>query len=1755
MKTPFTFLLVLLISFGYSQYSTDSLILSLPFNGNTNDESGNENHGVNYGATLTSDRFGNENSAYDFDGIDDFIEIPDNNDIDLVKSFTIQVWINPDSISGGRNILGKQWCNYQFAYNLSIVDGKLSWAWNEWGSCTYSNGYKSDNAVIDESQSTHIVVIHNENYIKFYINGELINGSLINGEYSQIFNSNQPLRIGVYKLLSGELTSFFDGVIDDIRIWNYELSEEEVLELYSPAENNLVVYFPFNGNTNDESGNENHGINYGATLTKDRFGNENSAYDFDGIDDFIEINPIEALSSVGDFTLSVWFKFEDWTIQTEQNGYFNIQHIFCGHSYSGTTTSSFLKDGFNINVSLRNDSVEELRNSTIDIDGTIYPTIVQTSDLLDRWHHNVFIREGQQTYHYFDGVLMTENYNDGSILDVMHNIYIGTFSGNNPNYDDRNYNFNGKIDDVYILNRAISEEEVLELYSPAENYLVVYFPFNGNTNDESGNENHGVNYGATLTSDRFGNENSAYEFDGVDDFIKIVPQSDVSEIGDFTIGVWTYLNEWEIQAGIADGLYDRQYVFEGCSTSDTSTSDFLRPGFRIMYDYSDSYEELLHNSILYDSVDIMNNLLATNTPMDLSGSWHFVVWMRNGSQDYTYFDGELVNSTYSSQNNRSTLLNMQHPWFIGTFAGNNPNYNNFNYNFDGKIDDVYIYNRAISEEEVLELYNYEESSSFQISPSDTTICAGNQIILSVPDSADSYLWSTGETTSSIIVNPVVETTFEVTVVYNDEVYADQSIVHVYADVELGEDIEICQGSEAEIHAGEGFENYLWNTGSIEEYITVTAPGLYWVTTENAAGCISYDTIELVYNNNCIEFIGFQKISQTEGNFDGILNNYDGFGFCIDTIGDLNNDGITDVAVGAIHDEDGGTNCGALWILFMNEDHTVNHSQKISNDHGNFDDYIEPWARFGTDIAPLGDMDGDNVEDIIVTALEAESGGHDRGAAWVLFLNENGTVKDQQKISDIDGGFTGFLEDYDYFGSSVTNLGDLDGDGITDVAIGAKQDDDGGTDRGALWILFLNDNGTVKSHQKISNTAGNFNGDLDNNDLFGNEVCVLNDINGDGIVELAVGSRLDDDGAYDTGAVWILFISEDGNVITYNKISQTSGNFNGEIISEASFGTSVVCLGDINNDDIPDICVGAYADDDGNEGSGAFWIIFLDENGNCTYEKKISNNHTLFNGSLDENDWLGISAGIIDKNESILTFGVGAYGDDDGGADRGAIYIFTLPIEPIPFQITPSDTTICAGNQIILSVPDSADSYLWSTGETTPFITVNPIVETIYEVAIVYNGEFFTDQSIVHIYPDVDLGEDIEICQGSEIEIHAGQGFVNYLWNTGSNNEFIFVIDAGTYWVSVENNAGCISLDSIIVNVNLTPYVNLGNDTIVCEEIILTLDAGTEAEGYYWNTGETTQTIEASEPGIYWVSASIGDCYTVDSISIMWEEFNLPLPEICMVSIDSASQNCIAIWDKLDNENILTVNIYKEFSVNGVFELIGNVPYQEENSYLDTLSEAGVHSEKYKISYIDICGNETDLSEHHKTIHLSANSGTSGENQLTWANEGYEGFDFGTYYIYRWKNDEPEIIDSVSSSVSSYTDFDPPHGFVYYMLAAKRESPCYLMNQQKNSQSIFLANSNIQNNGFIGINDIGNQPAFIIHPNPNSGCFAIKSDHFKQGYVCVKIISQLGKELSLKENISILSGEIVIDAGSLSPGVYFLIITQNEKNYSKKIIIY
>ncbi len=276
---------------------------------------------------------------------------------------------------------------------------------------------------------------------------------------------------------------------------------------------------------------------------------------------------------------------------------------------------------------------------------------------------------------------------------------------------------------------------------------------------------------------------------------------------------------------------------------------------------------------------------------------------------------------------------------------------------------------------------------------------------------------------------------------------------------------------------------------------------------------------------------------------------------------------------------------------------------------------------------------------------------------------------QQKISNTQGNFTADLANADEFGGAVASLGDLDGAGpsVVALAVGVIGDDDGGGNRGCVYILFLDAAGSVLSYQKISDTAGNFTAVLDNTDEFGTSVSSLGDLDGAGpsVLALAVGAAADDDGGTNRGAVYVLFLDSAGLVLSFQKISDTAGNFTAIIDSADEFGGGVVGLGDLDGagPSAGALAVATVGDDDGGLSRGAVYILFLNSAGSVLSFEKISDTAGNFTAVLENADEFGSSIGtrgdLDGGGPSVASLAVGVIGDDDGGADRGAVYVLFL----------------------------------------------------------------------------------------------------------------------------------------------------------------------------------------------------------------------------------------------------------------------------------------------------------------------------------------------------------------------------------------------------------------------------------------------------------------------------------------------------------------
>jgi len=213
-------------TWNFTALDVGNLVAYYPFNGNANDESGNGNNGTVEGATLTTDRFGNPDSAYSFDGVDDRTIVSDSNTLDITDAITITAWIKPVTVSG-KYVVAKRDDSPPGGnvYDLDIFPGKVRALFHyDGGGSATKQAEGTTNINVNEWQ--HIAVTCDGTTITVYYNGQPDGTGSFDNE--KIHISGGRLEIGMY---SGGWV-YFDGSIDEVRIYNRALSGSEVEALY-----------------------------------------------------------------------------------------------------------------------------------------------------------------------------------------------------------------------------------------------------------------------------------------------------------------------------------------------------------------------------------------------------------------------------------------------------------------------------------------------------------------------------------------------------------------------------------------------------------------------------------------------------------------------------------------------------------------------------------------------------------------------------------------------------------------------------------------------------------------------------------------------------------------------------------------------------------------------------------------------------------------------------------------------------------------------------------------------------------------------------------------------------------------------------------------------------------------------------------------------------------------------------------------------------------------------------------------------------------------------------------------------------------------------------------------------------------------------------------------------------------------------------------------------------------------------------------
>lgn len=489
-------------------------------------------------------------------------------------------------------------------------------------------------------------------------------------------------------------------------------------------------------------------------------------------------------------------------------------------------------------------------------------------------------------------------------------------------------------------------------------------------------------------------------------------------------------------------------------------------------------------------------------------------------------------------------------------------------------------------------------------------------------------------------------------------------------------------------------------------------------------------------------------------------------------------------------------------------------------------------------------------------------------------------------------------------------------------------------------------------------------------------------------------------------------------------------------------------------------------------------------------------------------------------------------------------LYTAP----PFAVQFSNSTANASNY----------SFIWDFGDGTTLASNNASVFHQY----LYNGQYtvsliatnnttgcsdtttlsdyiFCTGGISCTHPaTINQTSPQQACQGTPLWLTCNSDpSFSYQWRrngvliSGNNNDSLPVTLSGTYSVIISVNSCPVTSTDVAVNILPIPTTPIITSTGVIQPCVggsVTLNTGNYS-AYNWSTGATSQSINVTSSGTYSVSVTGANGCSASSAPFNVNASFVAAPQVCIVGMDSLTNENRIVWEKPITTGIDSFYVYKETNVSDVYTKIGATDYNVLAIYLDVNSNPAVQAYRYKISALDTCGVETNVGDFHKTIHLTINQGIGGAWNLIWSH--YEGINFGSYNIYRGTDPTNiSLLTTIQSNLNSYTDLTPPTGPLYYQIEVVNPVNC----DPTKILNYGVSKSNIVNNGQIGLNEEITS-TLQVHPNPTNANLTIEVSHDLVGKIYLftdfagRIIHQ-GKINSLKEQI---------DLQAISTGSYFL----------------
>jgi hypothetical protein len=397
--------------------------------------------------------------------------------------------------------------------------------------------------------------------------------------------------------------------------------------------------------------------------------------------------------------------------------------------------------------------------------------------------------------------------------------------------------------------------------------------------------------------------------------------------------------------------------------------------------------------------------------------------------------------------------------------------------------------------------------------------------------------------------------------------------------------------------------------------------------------------------------------------------WDTSGYSVASAGDVNGDGRADLIIGANgSDPASGSSAGRSYVVWGKANMDAVNLSEVAAGIGGF--VVNGQSAFdgsGGSVASAGDVNGDGLVDLIIGA----SGGDptlatEAGRSYVVFGKTNTNAVNLSAVAAGTGGFVvNGQSARDGSGLSVASAGDVNGDGLADLIIGALWSDPTlATDAGRSYVVFGKTNTNAVNLSAVAAGANGFviNGQS-GRDYSGASVASAGDVNGDGLADLIVGAPLSDPaGGADAGRSYVVFGKANGSAIDLSAVAAGTGGFviNGEFVQDTS-GASVASAGDVNGDGLADLIVGAKSSDPSRMNSAGRSYVVYGKTGSSAIDLSAvvaGNGGFVINGQ-SANDFSGVSvASAGDVNgDGLADLIVGAPSSDPNSlSDAGRSYV-------------------------------------------------------------------------------------------------------------------------------------------------------------------------------------------------------------------------------------------------------------------------------------------------------------------------------------------------------------------------------------------------------------------------------------------------------------------------------------------------------------------